>query len=84
MDTRLYNIGGHVNSVQVSVVGDIPEGNYKPNRNFLIKNITEEDMKVTIIPAGQQRPIETTIYVGWNPEICKEIVNAPAGLQFGF
>lgn len=84
MDTRVYNQVSIPNSLQVSMMGDIPSGkNYKPGRIFLVKNNTEEDLEVTIVPASQDTEITTTLYVGWNPELVKEVKNAPEGLQYG-
>lgn len=52
---------------------------------FLIKNISDEDVEATIIPAGQKESIKTIMGVGWNPEICRGIINAPKGVfQYGY
>lgn len=40
----------------------------------------EDDVEVTIIPAGQKDSIKTILGVGWNPEICKGVINAPSGV----
>lgn len=46
---------------------------------------TIDDVEVTIIPAGQKDSIKTILGVGWNPEICKGVINAPSGvLQYGY
>lgn len=84
MDTRLFGQGQVVNSLQVSVLRDVPTGDFDPGMVFLLKNNTEEDLQVTIVPAGQIDPITTTIYVGWNPELVKKVINAPSGLQYGY
>lgn len=84
MDTRIFNQGQVTNSLQVSVLKDIPSGNFKPGVVFLIKNNNEEDLQVTIVPAGQKEQVTTTIYAGWNPELCLEVINAPSGLQYGY
>lgn len=84
MDTRIFNQGQVTNSLQVSILKDIPTGNFKPGHVFLIKNNTEDDLQVTLIPAGQDEQVTTTIYSGWNPELVKEIINAPSGLQYGY
>ena len=71
-------------SLQVSVIGNIPSGNFKlgsPKEVFLIKNITDEAIK----PAGSGEFITTKIYPGWNPEIISEIQDAPENsLQYGY
>lgn len=84
MDVRLFNNSGVLNSVQVSVLKNIPTGHFKPGVVFLIKNNTDSDLELTIVPAGQNEQVTTTIYSGWNPELVKEIINAPYGLQYGY
>lgn len=84
MDIRMFNQGGILNSLQVSTIQEIPQGNFEPGLIFLIKNDTEEDLQVTIVPAGQDNEITTTISVGWNPELCKKVINAPSGLKCGY
>lgn len=57
----------------------------KNSFKFLLKNISDDDVEVTIIPAGQKDSIKTILGVGWNPEICKGVINAPSGvLQYGY
>lgn len=59
-----------INSLQISVLKEVPSGNFNPGVNFLLKNISDDDVEVTIIPAGQKDSIKTILGVGWNPEIC--------------
>ena len=74
-----------INSLQISVLKEAPSGNFNPGVNFLLKNISDDDVEVTIIPAGQKDSIKTILGVGWNPEICKGVINAPSGvLQYGY
>lgn len=74
-----------INSLQISVLKEVPSGNFNPGANFLLKNISDDDVEVTIIPAGQKDSIKTILGVGWNPEICKGVINAPSGvLQYGY
>lgn len=84
MDIRMFNQRGTLNSLQVSVVKDIPAGDFNPGIVFLIKNVSEESVQVTIVPAGQEEEVTTTLMSGWNPELVKKIINAPGGLQYGF
>ena len=84
METKINNLQGMQNSLQVSIVKDIPEGDFEPGVIFLIKNNTEEDIQVTVIPAGQDDEIITTLYQGWNPELIKKVIGAPQGLQYGY
>lgn len=84
-DTKVINENGVINSLQVSVLGAIPSGDFKPGFNFLIKNITDENITVTIKPVGNKEAISTVLQSGWNPEICSEIIGVTADntLQFG-
>ena len=84
MDVKIFNKSELINSLQVSVVKDIPQVDFNPNKYFLIKNHTDEDMLVTIVPAGQSEPVTTYMYIGWNPELVKKVINAPSGLQYGY
>lgn len=75
-------------SLQVSVIGNIPSGNFKlgsPKEVFLIKNLTDEPIILMVKPAGNEEFIETKIYPGWNPEIISEIQGAQENqLQYGY
>ena len=51
-------------SLQVSVIGNIPSGNFKlgsPKEVFLIKNITDESISLSVKPAGSGDFITTKI-----------------------
>lgn len=85
MDVKLYSQSGVQNSLQVSSVYDVPQGDFDPGRVFLLKNITEEDLQVTIVPAAQDEQIVTTLQSGWNPELVKKVIGAPENsLQYGY
>lgn len=85
MDIKLYSQGGVQNSLQVSSVYDVPKGDFDPGRVFLLKNITEEDLQVTIVPAAQDEQIVTILQSGWNPELVKKVIGAPENsLQYGY
>ena len=75
-------------SLQVSVIGNIPSGNFKlgsPKEVFLIKNITDEAISLSVKPAGSREFITTKIYPGWKPEIISEIQGAQENqLQYGY
>lgn len=79
MDARIVS-NQVINSLQISVLKEVPSGNFNPGVNFLLKNISDDDVEVTIIPAGQKDSIKTILGVGWNPEICKGVINAPSGV----
>lgn len=79
---NVLNRDNKANSLQVSRLDNITldsEGEFKNKSNFLIKNITISadgfpiNISAQIIPAGQDEYIETVLFPGWNPEICKAI-----------
>lgn len=75
---------GRVTSLQVSFLGDIPSGKFKPNRAFLVKNITDAPITLSVKTIDGSA-VQTVLYPGWNPEIIVEVVNAPAKtLQYGY
>lgn len=74
----------YINNLQVSTIQEIPQGNFEPGLIFLIKNDTEEDLQVTIVPAGQNNEITTTISVGWDLKLVKKVINASSGLKYGY
>lgn len=53
-----------VNSLQVSILGDVPPSDFILGLDFLIKNISDEDVEATIIPAGQKESIKTIMGIG--------------------
>ena len=67
MDARIVS-NQVTNSLQISVLKEVPSGNFNPGVNFLLKNISDDDVEVTIIPTGQKDSIKTILGVGWNPE----------------
>lgn len=82
---RILNQSKDVVSLQVSVLGNIPAGNFESEHNFLVKNITDANIEVSVKPASQEDYVTTILYPGWNPEILSAIENAPAdSLQFGY
>lgn len=70
MDVREYTRGGARTSLQISVLGNIPAGDFVLGQLFLIKNITADNLEVTVIMPDDTE-IKTTVYPGWNPEIVK-------------
>lgn len=60
------------------------QGNYTQNVPFLIKNDTGDDVSLEVRFEGFDEFIQTTFYVGWNPEIVIEVKNAPVGIQIGY
>lgn len=87
---QVYSGGTFVTNFQVAHMGAISSENFnitisKQKQPFLIKNITEDNVEVEIVPAGQTTAITTVLYPGWNVEIVNQVNNAPADtLQYGF
>lgn len=73
-------------SLQVSFIGNIPDGDFEINEEaFLLKNITDSAISVSIQPYSSKDVIETILYPGWNPELVKKIYGAlPNTLQYGY
>lgn len=85
MENKLINQDAKVQSLQVSKMGNIPAGSWNPGIMFLIKNITEEPITVSIRPAGQEEFITTVLYSGWNVELVNAVDNVTENtLQYGF
>ena len=85
MADKITNQGGAINPLQVSVLKDIPAGNFNPGIYFLVKNITEGNIEAQVRPAGQSEFVTTIIYPGWNPEIYSEIKGVSEDtLQYGY
>lgn len=74
-----------INSLQVSKLKDIPQGNFNPGIYFLVKNITDNNIAIEVRPAGQSEFVSTVLYPGWNPELISEVKNVTANqLQYGY
>ena len=78
--------GGIDITSQISKLGVIPINGFEPNFTFLIKNNTDSNLLVNIKLANNEEYIITTIYPGWNPEICSGInyLGSLGDLQFGY
>lgn len=84
MCTKLYTISGQRTSLQVGELGNIPSGDFNPGFQFLVKNITEDNIKLTVITA-KGTEIETILYPGWNPEILIGLKGVTESqLQYGY
>lgn len=88
---KLLSQSNFSNSLQIAIMGKITSGTFNINDGrggkvpFLIKNITDENITVTVLPAGNDSPIETVLYPGWNVELVKEVQNAETNtLQYGY
>lgn len=85
METIIKNNSGIPVNIQISTPGDIPAGDCIPNRSFLIKNITEDNITITGRLAGNIQVLSTVVYPGWNPEIFYELENVVENtLKFGY
>lgn len=73
-------------NIQITRLGDVTGGEFKiPPHTFLLKNITDDDLKVTVQLADDTDPIETVMQPGWNPEVCRKVLDAAGGtLQYGY
>ena len=81
---QINNMSNAPVSIQVSHMGDITSGaDFKLNSGFLVKNTSSSQVTITGVTLGGDE-ITTPLNSGWNPEIFKEIKNAPANLQFGY
>lgn len=80
-----FTLSGVKASIQVAIIGDIPAGDFAIGKNFLVKNITEDIIQVSVLPAGNADYITTKLYPGWNPEIIKGLKGVEANkLQYGY
>lgn len=81
----IKNENGVVNSLQVSCLQDIPQGNFNPGRAVVIKNITDDAIECSVRLVNQENFVVTQIYPGWNPELIAEIEDVEEGtLQYGY
>lgn len=84
MDTKLFTISGQRVSLQVGDIQNIPSGDFIPGFPFLVKNITENNITVTVITA-KGTEIQTVLYPGWNPEVLIGIKGVTESqLQYGY
>jgi hypothetical protein len=89
--SRILSQSNFGNSLQIAIMGNIPSGTFSISDGrggkspFLIKNITDDNITATVVTAGNEEPIETVLYPGWNVELIKEVQNVEANtLQYGF
>lgn len=86
----IYNRANAANSLQISIMGNIIGANFSipdgrgGKEPFLLKNVTEENITVSVILYGMEDPIETIVFPGWNVELVKEVVTTVEGLQYGY
>lgn len=81
----IKNENGCANSLQVSVLQDVPEGTFSPGRPFVVKNITDDAIQASVRLVNQENFVTTQIYPGWNPELLIEIEDVEADtLQYGY
>jgi hypothetical protein len=57
-----YTSNGARVNFQVSRLGDITGPNFEIGLPFLVKNTTDEPIKATVIPQGQEEQVETTFF----------------------
>ena len=81
----IKNENGCPNSLQVSVLQDVPAGNFSPGRPVVVKNITDDAVQLSVRLVNQDNFVTTQIYPGWNPELIIEIEDVEADtLQYGY
>lgn len=84
MDIRQYTTSGERINLQVAYINNIPSGDFNPGIPFLVKNITDDNITITVVTA-KGNEIQTVLYPGWNPEILKGIKGVTENqLQYGY
>lgn len=82
---QIHNENERTISLQVSKMKQLDAGEYTQEQAFLIKNITESNITLSILLADDEDYITTTILPGWNPEVVRGIKDAPGGsIQIGW
>lgn len=75
-------------SLALSVLKEIPAGSdFEPGCRFYVRNNTESTVEVEILPAGNGDDETISVNVGGCtelPVLVKKVINAPAGLQWGY
>lgn len=87
---NIKTLDGFSTSIQISNLGDIPRGKdfevldvRKVPKPFLIKNLSDDPVDVTIITIGGSE-VTTKMYPGWNVELIIKIKSSPNSLQYGY
>lgn len=68
--------------VQVGTLWNI-EDTYVSRTPFCIKNISDENITLSVRLYGMTELIETVFYPGWNIELVTEVKGAPSGVIQG-
>lgn len=83
----IYNLNRDGNSLQVSLLKDIPAGDFQISQGqnpALIKNITNTDLVLEVKLARNSDYVSTVFYPGWNPELVVAIKGVTENtLQYG-
>lgn len=69
-------------TVQIGELWNI-SGDYLATEPFAVKNISEDNLMLTVRLYGMTEFIQTVFYPGWNIELVCEIKGAPAGMIQG-
>lgn len=76
---------GEQTSLQITVLSNVPEGEHSSEYAFLLKNITEDNLTVEILPLNGDIWIQTVLYPGWNVELVRGVRNVTVNtLQYGY
>lgn len=82
------NKNGDNVSLALSVLKNIPSGStFEPGGSFYVRNNTEETVEVEVLPYGNEDNETITVNIGACtelPVLVKKVINAPAGLQWGY
>ena len=74
--------GMNVQNTQISKIWEI-DGDYSDSMPFCVKNISDENISVSVRLVGMEKFVETVFYPGWNVELVCEVKNAPSGIIQG-
>ena len=83
MNNKNYTLEGSEIGLQVSKMGNIPAGEFYLQQPFYIKNNTMEIIPAEVMLVGSNEYIPTSIFPGWNVEICKKVKTTSTNLQYG-
>lgn len=66
-------------------LGVVTDGNNMFNQDVVLCNITDENITIEVIAAGDTNPVSVVLTPGWNPIIVKQVNNATANtLIYGY
>lgn len=77
---------GYSVSMQISEGGNIEAGHdfSLGGEIFYLKNISGDTLEDVELVLASGKSFVTNLEAGWNCEMVKKVINAPAGLQWGY